>query len=145
LAQLRIFGIEDASLMFLAVSDHQRSTHTNYLIELLKSVSTCCAETVKYDSTLSPPSTHRGWPAISSEPLPVSRPRILVKREPPSSLFLRPRQRGCHALSKAAPRLPARPDITRLCNISLPGSLQSAACRLDILRPYPVPVPGRDR
>ena len=37
LAQLRIFGIEDASLIFLAVSDHQRSTHTNYLIELLKS------------------------------------------------------------------------------------------------------------
>jgi hypothetical protein len=32
LAQLRIFGIEDASLILMAVSNHQRSTHTNYLI-----------------------------------------------------------------------------------------------------------------
>jgi hypothetical protein len=60
LAQLRIFGIEDASLIFLAVSDHQRSTHTNYLIEFLKSDAPCQRRAVKYRLAVRLTSSRRG-------------------------------------------------------------------------------------
>jgi len=40
--------------MFLAIAAHQRSTHTNYLIKLLKSCANFrCAETFNYESLVS--------------------------------------------------------------------------------------------